>query len=918
MYRFACLLALSGALCGVASCGNDAPKKPSKSTRCTVDGDCADGQLCVDAFCDDVSQSTASARIAATVEGAPATLDVSGGDDCVSSDEESSCTVPVGATVTFIAPAVDGHRFVGWSGDARCAGADPELALRATSTDTRCIARYVKQVRVSGVVDGGGDSVFAESSSADADCNADGCLVDTGATVELTAPNRDGFRLGAWSGDGCDEADGSRVIVTAADSDVVCTASYVASLTVRGSAVGASVTIEASSDGALAKCQGDSCAVDAGDSVTLTAPPVDGRRFSGWSGGGDCAGEEPALTLTDVQSSLSCSANYLPRYTVSARSEGATPVAAIEAASPDALASCAAASCEVDEGGSATLTAASVPGFRLTGFKGEGCSEVSGAVVTVRDVRQNVECIATYQTGISVIGSTEGATGAVIATSKSPTASCTGASCTVGAGDEVVLTAPELRDHRFLGWKGDDVCKAITKAVTIKDVQTSTSCIAKYAARYRISGTADELRGSVVASSDAPAASCALASCTVDEGASVLLTAVPKSARYRFTGWSGGGGCTGSNAALVLRELRGNVVCTANFAQRILIQAEVVPEGTGTAGPDGSLITGSECEPTQCAVDAGALVPVTASAAPGFRFVRWSGCSTATTPTIAVQVDNDTVCTATFEPIKYTVSARASGGGNVSARVMGGNDCANASCSINVGQVVQLTAVANENDGYAFTGWTGCAATPADSAQATLGNVTGNATCTANFKVLQHQITWAVEPANAGRVEPDFGNSLNCFGGPCTIRHGSSITLTATANGGYVFSGWSGGVGCTGNNTMLLLSSVREDRRCVANFESNSVSFSATVGNADAMDTASNVVSANNTVCANNTCKLTVTRGGNVSVRVQANATTAGRLSWSGCTPSSQTMSASGDGIAYLAVFNVTAPVVCSAAVVRD
>jgi len=917
MYRLLCLLALTGALCGVASCG-DSPKKEPKSTRCTGDDECGAGQQCVDSFCDDASSSSATARVSAHVEGADTTLDAEGGEDCSATEEESACTVRVGDTVTFTAPAVDGHRFVGWSGDARCAGSNPELALPATK-DTHCVATYVRRVRVSGVVDGADAIVSAKSSSAGAVCDDTGCLVDVGAKVELTAPQRDGFRLASWSGDGCQDAAETRVIVVAAETDVSCTASYAASLTVRGSAEGATVKIVASAQGPHAQCDADHCAVEAGDTVTLTAPAADGHRFSGWSGGEACAGEEPVLELSDVQGNLSCTASYLTRHTVSAKSEGSKPAASIEAASPDALATCDGAKCEVDDGGSATLTATSVPGYRLTGFKGEGCGAVSGAVVTVSEVHKNVECTATYETGIAVIGSIEGATGTVMATSKSPTAACMAGACTVGPGDEVVLTAPELRDHRFLGWKGDDVCKAVTKAITISKVMTSTSCVAKYASRFRISGTADELRGSVTASSDALAASCASGSCTVDEGASVLLTAVPKNARYRFTGWSGGGGCTGSNAALVLREVRGNIVCTANFAQRTLIQADVNPAETGIASPDGTLVTGAECEPGQCAVDKGALVPVVATAAPGFRFVRWSGCSTANTPTIVVQVDNDTVCTANFEPIKYTVTARANGGGGVAARVMGGNDCVNASCSINVGQTVEISATANENDGYAFTGWTGCAAMPADSAQATLGNVTGDVTCTANFKVLQHQVSWAVEPAAAGRVDPDFGNTLNCLGGPCTIRHGSGITLTATANSGYVFSGWSGGVGCTGTNTALVLTSVREDRRCVANFDGNNVMFSAMVGNANAMDTASNVVSANNAACPNGVCSLTVTRGGNVTVRVQANATAQGALSWSGCTPSSQTMMVSGDGIVYTAVFSsVTAPMVCAGAVVRN
>jgi hypothetical protein len=111
------------------------------------------------------------------------------------------------------------------------------------------------------------------------------------------------------------------------------------------------------------------------------------------------------------------------------------------------------------------------------------------------------------------------------------------------------------------------------------------------------------------------------------------------------------------------------------------------------------------------------------------------------------------------------------------------------------GTSVTLTAVANS--GYTFTGWS-------------VGGCTGTGTCivsmtaatsvTANYGTTQYNLTVAKSGTGTGTVTGSDG-FINC-GSTCSVNYesGKAVALTALANSGSVFSGWSGG-GCSGTGT---------------------------------------------------------------------------------------------------------------------
>ena len=143
---------------------------------------------------------------------------------------------------------------------------------------------------------------------------------------------------------------------------------------------------------------------------------------------------------------------------------------------------------------------------------------------------------------------------------------------------------------------------------------------------------------------------------------------------------------------------------------------------------------------------------------------------------------------------KYTLTVSAGTGGTVSS--VGGTFT----------EGTEVTITASASDGYTFSGWTG-----SDSSQATLViTADANLTLTANF--VENTVQYSV---NSTASE---GGSVSSSGG--TYAAGTEITITASANDGYTFAGWTGS---ESTQTSLNLT-VSADLTLVANFTLDPVS----------------------------------------------------------------------------------------------
>jgi len=114
---------------------------------------------------------------------------------------------------------------------------------------------------------------------------------------------------------------------------------------------------------------------------------------------------------------------------------------------------------------------------------------------------------------------------------------------------------------------------------------------------------------------------------------------------------------------------------------------------------------------------------------------------------------------------QYTLTVSAGEGGSVSTT--GGSFASG----------TQVSITATPNSGYSFSGWSnGSTANPLNV------NLNSNTTVTANFQVIVNSYTLTVTAGEGGTVN-----------GGGEYEEGTEVTITATPNEGYEFTGWSDG-----------------------------------------------------------------------------------------------------------------------------
>ena len=150
---------------------------------------------------------------------------------------------------------------------------------------------------------------------------------------------------------------------------------------------------------------------------------------------------------------------------------------------------------------------------------------------------------------------------------------------------------------------------------------------------------------------------------------------------------------------------------------------------------------------------------------------------------VAPPSNTTTPASTTSTLTQFTLAVTATEGGSVSST--GG--------TYDDGTEVTITATANE--GYEFVGWDGT-----DMSSSTITIVlTANTTIEALFNQVQTtttvtQFTLAVSASNGGTVSTEGGD----------FEEGTEVTITATANTGYRFTGWEGSDSTSESLTITL------------------------------------------------------------------------------------------------------------------
>ena len=270
---------------------------------------------------------------------------------------------------------------------------------------------------------------------------------------------------------------------------------------------------------------------------------------------------------------------------------------------------------------------------------------------------------------------------------------------------------------------------------------------------------------------------------TFQSGSSVTVSAVAN-AGYDFVNWTEGSTVVSTSASYTF-TLSASRSLVANFTvSRYTVTANVNPAGAGTVTGAGTYNYNTH-------------IILTAAANTGYTFKNWTdnGTIVSTNNIYEFNLQANKTIVANFDPVQYTISATAnpSGGGTITG-----------SGTYNYGQSATLAATAAS--GYTFVNWTEGGNVVTGAGSTYTFTVNSSRTLVANFSN-QYTVTTAVNPLTGGVVT-----------GAGTYNPGSTVTLTAVAASGYVFSFWTeGGVVVPGaGSTYTFL--INSNRNLVANF----------------------------------------------------------------------------------------------------
>jgi uncharacterized repeat protein (TIGR02543 family) len=278
---------------------------------------------------------------------------------------------------------------------------------------------------------------------------------------------------------------------------------------------------------------------------------------------------------------------------------------------------------------------------------------------------------------------------------------------------------------------------------------------------------------------------------TFAQGSLVTVTAIPNTG-YTFTNWTYIGTVVSTSASYQF-TMDGNRALVANFTPVVVGNFAVVlssnPFTGGTTGGAGSYT-------------AGATVNVIAYPNPLYNFVNWTEgatiVSTSSNYQFALSGNRTLVANYSLIPAgKFAVILSSN-------PIAGGTT--NGSGSFNAASSVIVTAT--PNTGYNFVNWTdnGTVASTTSSYTFTLN---ANRTLVANFALNTYTLNVTATNGTVAKIPTQ-----------ATYNHGTSVTLTATPNTGYIFSSWSGDA--TGSANPLTVT-MDGNKNITANFTQTSI-----------------------------------------------------------------------------------------------
>ena len=363
----------------------------------------------------------------------------------------------------------------------------------------------------------------------------------------------------------------------------------------------------------------------------------------------------------------------------------------------------------------------------------------------------------------------------------------------VGAGSYidgalVSLTATPAAGYTFVSWTEGVNLVSSNASFTFTMPAANTTLVANFAAiDYSVAVSINPLTSGSVTGEGT----------TYHVGDLVTLTATPAEG-YEFVNWTDVNGEVSSMNPHTFSMPADNVNLTANFALvNYSVAASTLPVGASTITGTGTYTFGQS---------------VTLETTPnaGYTFVNWTvgGTEVATTTTYTFNMpSNDVTAVANYTAIDYTVAVAINP--IATGTVTGAG-------SYNVGETVTLTATPEA--GYTFVNWTDVNGEVSTTNPYVFTMGAADVSLTANFEAIDYTVAITVAPVGAGTVS---GNG--------TYNVGDAVTVSATANAGYVFVNWSDANGVVSTNATYNFNMPASNVALTANFTAVDYSVAVTI-----------------------------------------------------------------------------------------
>jgi hypothetical protein len=341
-------------------------------------------------------------------------------------------------------------------------------------------------------------------------------------------------------------------------------------------------------------------------------------------------------------------------------------------------------------------------------------------------------------------------------------------------GEQVTLTATPAYGWSFGGWSGSLVGNPVILTMDSNKLINASFTQPQYNFLLN-TGVGGQVTLSPHASPYIP-------------GELVTLTATPDPG-WSFAGWSGD---MTSSAPRITLSMSSDKTLVATFVQN-LYTINLNPDGNGSAVPS----------PSQKNYTFSDIVMLSAEPVKGWRFVHWDGAVISTTNPAMLTVNGNAAATATFAQDHYILQADSIGLGAVAVSP-------NKTAYL-FDEIVTLTAIPAQ--GWLFNGWAGALAGNTSPIQLSM---TSDKLVTAIFTQQQFSLSKSQQGGGTIQVTPD----------KATYGFGEEVTVTATPDAGWHFTGWSGNLTGDDNPTTLLMIS---NRSIVAEFSQTPLTLATNV-----------------------------------------------------------------------------------------